>query len=229
MELRHWKKGADRYSEASEHYDEAYFLDQSRHGAIRAQINSEKFVNYCVDREKILDFGCGDGALLSELGGSYGVEISSHAIDFARKKGHIVENNLNAFEDDFFDLIISNHCIEHVENPLGEIRKMRQKIKSDGLLVIVVPCHAASLKFRKNDRDFHLFSWSAANLGNMVSLAGFDVVDAHELVHRWPPKWKQIRKYFGRRVFDISCRIWGRIDRSSSQVICIARPETSTE
>ncbi len=223
MGIRYWSKTADSYSKASEHYDRSYFLDQSRHGNVRAQINADKFIKYTDSKDKILDFGCGDGSLLTVLGGSYGVEINPHAVESARQRGHTVKSDLNEFDASFFDLIISNHCLEHVEDPLGEVRKMKRVVKPDGLLVIVVPCHAASFAFRIEDRDFHLFSWSAANLGNLVSLAGFEVITARELVFRWPPKWKAIRKYLGRSIFNLSCRVWGRIDRSSSQVICVAK------
>jgi SAM-dependent methyltransferase len=125
------------------------------------------------------------------------------------------------------DLVISNHCLEHVEDPLSVIREMRRVVRENGMIAIVVPCHRVDVPYRKIDRDFHLYSWSAANLGNMVKLAGFDISEAKELRHRWPPKWRLINRYFGIRAFHVASRIWAGIDRSTSQVLCVARPTKS--
>lgn len=222
--MRRWNKSKVKYQVAAEHYDLEYFRDQSRDGDLRGAINAWKFLPYAKGRERILDFGCGDGALLKALNGHYGVEINQHAASVARNRGFEVAPTLDHFSDRSFDLIVSNHCLEHVENPLAQIRSMRRVIREDGLLVIVVPCHRASFAFCENDRDYHLFSWSAANLGNLVKLADFSVIDSRELLHRWPPKWRLLIRYIGFDAFHFCSRIWSRMDRSSSQVICIAKP-----
>lgn len=222
--MKHWNRDDTNYTAASEHYDQEYFRHQSRDGELRGQLNAWKFARYLEGREKILDFGCGDGSLLKAIGGGYGVEINPHAAEAARSKGLDVKSSVDELPEKFFDLIVSNHCIEHVEHPLTVIRGLRRAIKDDGLLVVCVPCHKPSFPFREKDRDFHLYSWSAANLGNMVKLGGFEVSHAEELLHRWPPKWRLIIKTLGMGAFHLCARIWAVIDRSSSQVICVAAP-----
>lgn len=224
-----WNKRETQYSDASQHYDEEYFRDQTRDGDLRGIVNAWKFQNFAQPGMDLLDFGCGDGALLAALGGGNGVEVNPHAAAVATSRGYRVEATIDAYEDRSMDIIISNHCLEHVEDPLGVIREMRRVIRDDGVISIVVPCHRVDFAYRESDRDFHLFSWSAANLGNMVKLAGFDISEAKELRHRWPPKWRLINRYFGIGAFHMASRIWARIDRSSSQVICVARPTKSQE
>lgn len=225
--MSHWNREDTTYDSAGEHYDQEYFRHQSRDGELRGKLNAWKFEKYLPGRSKILDFGCGDGSLLKVLGGSHGVEINPHAAAAAREKGLDVRSDVDQLPEKFFDLIVSNHCIEHVEHPLAVIRGLRKAIKDDGMLVVCVPCHKPGFAFREKDRDFHLYSWSAANLGNMIKLGGFEVVHAQELLHRWPPKWRHIIKYFGLGAFHIAARIWAVIDRSSSQVICVAVPRKS--
>lgn len=222
--MTRWSKENTTYDTADQHYDADYFADQARDGDVRGQINAWKFEPYVREGAEILDFGCGDGALLAALGGRCGVEINPHAAAAARSRGLTVETGLEAFDGASFDVIVSNHCLEHVEDPLAALRGMRRVIRADGLLVIVVPCHRPGFVFRDRDRDFHLFSWSAANLGNLVKLAGFEVEEARELKHRWPPKWRLILKHGGMTAFHLASRLWARLDRSASQVICVAGP-----
>ncbi|SEK50093.1 methyltransferase domain-containing protein [Halomonas daqiaonensis] len=225
--MSRWNKQDTNYSDACQHYDLEYFRDQSRDGDLRGAINAWKFQSLVRRDQDILDFGCGDGALLEALGGKNGVEVNPHARDAAQARGFRIEESIDAFDDASIDFIVSNHCLEHVEDPVSVIRKMRRVIRPDGTLVIVVPCHRADFAFRENDRDFHLFSWSAANLGNVVKLAGFEVLEAREVQHRWPPKWRTIYRCFGPGGFHAASRIWSRIDRTVSQVICVARPAVS--
>lgn len=221
-----WNKKQTRYDTASEHYDRAYFDDQARHGLLRGQANAWKFEPYLKDGMEILDFGCGDGALLTVLGGKNGVEINPHAAEAARARGLTVHATIDEYPDNAFDAVISNHCIEHVEDPARQIREMRRVLKDDGILMIVVPCDQVDFPYREADRDFHLYSWSAANLGNLVKTCGFDVVEAIELKHRWPPKWPLIVQYGGWRAFHAASWLWARLGRKASQVRCIARATT---
>lgn len=227
--MSRWDKQETKYSDASEHYDYEYFRDQTRDGDLRGIVNAWKFETLVRPGSALLDFGCGDGALLQALGGGSGVEVNPHARATAEARGYRVEATLDAYDNRSMDLIVSNHCLEHVEDPLGVVRKMRRVIRDDGMIAIVVPCHNAGFPYREKDRDYHLFSWSAANLGNMVKLAGFDIIEAKELRHRWPPKWRVIYRRFGADAFHAASRLWARFDRSSSQVICIARPSKNAK
>lgn len=220
-------KQKTQYSDALEHYDEEYFRDQTRDGDLRGILNAWKFEGFVRSGANLLDFGCGDGSLLAALGGGSGVEVNPHSAAVASARGYRVEATIDAYEDCSMNLIISNHCLEHVEDPLGVIREMRRVIRDDGMIAIVVPCHRADVAYRDSDRDFHLFSWSAANLGNITKLAGFDIFEVKEIRHRWPPKWRLINRYFGIGAINMASRIWARIERSLSQVICVARPTTS--
>ena len=106
---------------------------------------------------KVLDCGCDDGSLLTEIRKAvhvkdcYGVEIDPVQADKARSKGikvHVCDLNDNLpFESESFDLIISNQVIEHLtfsDNHLFEVMRL---LKPGGLFVLSTP-NLASLHHR---------------------------------------------------------------------------------
>jgi hypothetical protein len=109
-----------------------------------------------------------------------------------------------------------------VPDPLDQITILKTKLKKGGKIIFVVPCD--SLKYKPNDINCHLFSWSPMNLGNLFTLAGFKVIESKAFVHRWPPFYYKIAKTFGTWAFHLSCRIYGYIYRhscSQSKIIAI--------
>lgn len=204
------------------HYDAAYFARQSAHVALRGEANRFKFAPFARPGDRIVDFGCGDGSLLTALGGSVGVEINPHAAAAARAKGLRVELGLLDLADASADLVVSNHALEHVEDPLGTLREMHRVLAAGGRAVLVVPCDRPRVRFREDDPDFHLFSWSASNLGNLARAAGFRVTCAEEIVHAWPPGWATVQRLLGWPGFHLASRIWGRLHRARSQVRLVA-------
>lgn len=213
--------------DATHYYDAAYFEWQNKAGRDQGLANLFKFSQHIEPADRVLDFGCGSGALLQAVGlrdGSLiGVEINPSAQDHARSQGLEIVAELKDVPTSSVDVVISNHALEHVENPIGILREMRRVLRSGGRIVIVVPCDRASFAFSEKDPDRHLFSWSAGNLGNLARVAGFNVLVAQEIVHKWPPKWRTVLKFSGWKGFHFVSRIWARFDRSRSQVKLVAQ------
>lgn len=102
--------------------------------------------------KRILDMGCGDGALTYELSlrgaDCYGVDLSEEAICFAQHKhrsfgskaSFFVESCLKThFDDDFFDGVVSSDVIEHLDEPVKMLVEMRRVLKPLGIAVISTP------------------------------------------------------------------------------------------
>ena len=99
---------------------------------------------------------------------------------------------------------------------------MNKKLKRNGKLVIVVPSDVASYPYKQADRDFHLYSWSINNIGNLVSLAGFEVKEAFEIRERIPGRWTGIFRTFGLPGLILASRLFWFFPRPRRQVCIVA-------
>jgi hypothetical protein len=91
-----------------------------------------------------------------------------------------------------------------------------------GKAVFVVPCETIRYAYEPGDVNHHLYSWSPMCLGNLLTEAGFKVIESRPYIAAWPPHYQAIARVFGRTGFDIACAIWGRFSRKLFQVRAIA-------
>ena len=206
------------------HYDEKYFTWQSHVGVFGAIANRIKFQKLIKPNQKVLDFGCGGGYMLSAFQNieRFGVEIN----DVARLEA---SKNLKTFKyakelpDDYFDVIISNHALEHCDNPLMELKELFRSLKKSGLICIVVPIDNKKNKFKKKDKFMHLYSWSPSNLGNILEATGFDVIESKPFIHKWIPFYFRIKKILPWSAFHFLCKIYGRLNHDWWQTRAVAK------
>lgn len=100
-------------------------------------------------REKrILDAGCGSGAILQRLGNpgkNVGVDLAPEAISFCRERGlnNVQQADICAlpFPDASFDAVISSSVLYHewVGEVAAALQEMRRVLRPNGLLIINVP------------------------------------------------------------------------------------------
>lgn len=96
----------------------------------------------------LLDVGCGTGIILDSLskyGRAVGIDISPHALEFCRKRGHYLTYLEDAsylhFEDDSFDLVTALDVIEHIEEDSKVLREIWRVCKLGGFAIISVPAY----------------------------------------------------------------------------------------
>lgn len=154
--------------------------------------------------------------------GQDGIEINDEALETARRNNITVFKTIDEVEDNWADVIISNNALEHTVDPLLELKKLNKKLKKGGKIVFVVPCESISYKYKSNDINHHLYSWSPMALGNLFNEAGFRMNEVKPYLHKWPPKYKLIYQLFGKRIFNIFCKIYARIENNWHQVRIIA-------
>ena len=97
---------------------------------------------------KVLDVGCSSGILLELLKKEgyevYGIEPNKQAYKMAHKKlnRRIFNGTLKEFmkkNKDRFGIVIYNHVLEHIDDPVSELKSVKKILKKSGVLVIGLP------------------------------------------------------------------------------------------
>lgn len=130
----------------------------------------------------LVDIGCGDGSFLLEAQ-AHGWRVAGTEIN-ARIPAKELEiwgslDDLGALGP--FDCITLWHSLEHLRDPLGGLRKVRELLKADGVLIVAVP-NARGAQARLFNRYWlhldvprHLHHFGPHALEEALTLAGFDL------------------------------------------------------
>jgi 2-polyprenyl-3-methyl-5-hydroxy-6-metoxy-1,4-benzoquinol methylase len=137
-------------------------------------------------RGRLLEIGCGNGERLAEFR-SMGWEVEGQEVDVtaaARATARGLRVHLEALSnlsltENSFDVVVMNHVIEHVHEPLALLRECQRVLKVGGQLKILTP-NTASLGHRRFgpcwmalDPPRHLHLFSPTTLQQLVSSDGF--------------------------------------------------------
>ena len=204
------------------HYDEEYFNNFQREiGEFGGKANLFLFEKHVLPSDTVLDFGCGGGFLIMNLQCrvKIGIELNPVARDFCSKvNGVTCHASLDSVPNESVDVVISNHCLEHTTNPFELVSILYRKLKNNGRIVIVVPLDSYRQQWVANDVNKHLYSFSPMNLGNILQGVGFTDIDTKHVLHKWPPKYKEITKIFGFGAFHMASWIYGHLNKRFVQV-----------
>lgn len=183
------------------YYQKGYFLGDKK---LRAYANYEedkntiqKNMSHYLSRikklkskGKILDVGCAMGFFLelAENNGfkATGIDVSEYAVNLAKKKygDKVVQTSLSKakFPDKCFDVVTMFDLIEHLENPIEDLKKTSSLLKDNGLVVIQTgDTESKWARYSKKNWHFfappqHLFFYSKNNIKTLLQKAGFETV-----------------------------------------------------
>jgi SAM-dependent methyltransferase len=83
-----------------------------------------------------------------------------------------------------FDVVVMNHVLEHVADPIGLLREVRKRLRRNGVLHVAVPnisCWSAVLPGWTSYEPYHLIYFESLTLRRALMAAGFTV--ERELTH----------------------------------------------
>jgi SAM-dependent methyltransferase len=192
------------------YYDKDYFDWQKNMGAFGGTAELFKFEKYITSQDNVLDFGCGGGYLLHNLNckRKVGIEINDTARIEIVNSGICAVKYPSDVEDNFADVLISNHALEHVESPYHILKELYPKLKYGGKVIFVVPHQKPSEKYIENDINNHLYTWNPLTLGNLFKQAGYKVQKVDVIRHRWPPFYTKVRSACGFSLFNTVCKMY---------------------
>jgi SAM-dependent methyltransferase len=174
-------------------YDESYRRGGDKHArwrALSARGKAAHVVDLCAREglapRRVVEVGCGDGALLAELRSRRlgddlrGFEVSEEAARLARERGvdvQVFDGQRLPGEDGSFDLALLSHVLEHVADPEP---LLREAARVAGTVVVEVPLEANLSGRRASNRAGsaeigHLRALDRAAVRALVAGAGLTV------------------------------------------------------
>jgi len=130
----------------------------------------------------ILDVGCGSGGTTSyftKFGFVVGIDFSFSALKFAIKRGNknVLRGNLTnpPLKEKSFDVITALDVIEHIKDDVMILKKLKELLKSKGILIITVP----AFQFLWSEHDVavsHFRRYNKSTLINVLQKSGFKII-----------------------------------------------------
>lgn len=187
--------------EEGEAYARSKFPDP---GSLHFELHARPFRPWLRSTDSLLDFGCGNGGLLNVLRGDVhavtGLEVNPYAAGIASGLGLSVVGRLEDLpEESCFDVIVSNHVLEHIRDVNTALERLKPFLRPEGRLLLKLPIDdwrtSHQQGWSREDPDHHLHTWTPRLMGNVMFDCGYEVDDIRVLTtashprlfrfHRW--------------------------------------------
>lgn len=155
----------------------------------RAEKSLQKIAKYA-DGKRLLDVGCSYGFFLQvakkEGWQAEGIELCQKTVNYLHKHSDLTvyKGTLSNLKlEKKYDVLTYWDVLEHVSNPIQELKKGKKYLKKDGLLVVQSPnINSLSAKITKERFGFlcpddHLTHFSPQTLRLVLIKAGFEVLE----------------------------------------------------
>lgn len=169
-----------------ERYDRRKYLSPVTIQRYRELLNY--FEKYGTSR-RLLDVGCGAGHFLDlakqqnwEVDGT---ELTDEAVEICRGKGiNILQGKLSPgnYPPESFDVITSFEVLEHINNPLEEVKNFYTLLRKGGIVYVTTPNFNAWSRFLLKEKwnvlayPEHLCYYSAQTLKKLFTMSGFSLL-----------------------------------------------------
>jgi 2-polyprenyl-3-methyl-5-hydroxy-6-metoxy-1,4-benzoquinol methylase len=135
-----------------------------------------------IQEPRILDMGCGTGwlaAIMGQFGPTTAIDLSEFATKTAAKRfpwvrfvqGDVFE--WSKTQDSFFDVVVSQEVIEHVDDQAGYLKIASELLRKRGWLILTTP-NARTVRALRNPR-----AWSNQPIENILTLGALRRLVSH--------------------------------------------------
>ena len=129
---------------------------------------------------RVLEIGCAEGSLATRvmaLGAmSYtGIELSSDANSARQVVHRVIQEPVSRLKSEVFDLILSFHVLEHIDDIASELQDWRRLISDAGVMIVEVPNRAGHALLSEDPNIEHLHQFTPASLIALLQHSGFTI------------------------------------------------------
>jgi 2-polyprenyl-3-methyl-5-hydroxy-6-metoxy-1,4-benzoquinol methylase len=178
-------------AEQARRFEAAHVADKGDRWAYHTKLAKlvlrlQRLIGRDTEAPRILDFGCGDGALLRMARGfgfdATGIDVSASRSDQARNDGYHIHPDLEALDAADpapFDAIVLSQVLEHVADPLGLLESLEARLTPEGVLFVAVP-DTTGVELPRNFHEFtlvqpieHINAFTPDSLRDLARRVGF--------------------------------------------------------
>jgi ubiquinone/menaquinone biosynthesis C-methylase UbiE len=174
MKAPHNTMVRERYDRLARQYDErwARYIGASlRHTIERLNV---------APGERILDVGCGTGALQKQLGDAVvGVDLSEGMLRHAAGARVAADVIRLPFREHAFDVVVSTSSLHYWVEPIEALREIRRVIKTNGRLVLTdwcddyLACRVCDRLLRVRHAGGYVRAYGDRELRQLIARAGY--------------------------------------------------------
>lgn len=162
--------------------EQDYYRQRAAHG--RRIIRYLRLNGIDTKNRVVYEIGCAGGGLLEVFRNAgctvKGADYNVGMIQQGQQRGlNLVVGGVECFRDDPpADIVILNHVLEHITDPVGFLRQARDLLKEDGVMYVEVPTiETIRSTYRHNIFNYlqnaHVFCFSSHTLPRVLQEAGY--------------------------------------------------------
>ena len=173
----------DRHLNPKNYFENLYDLPKLKRYFNRAEAQISSLRSYGASFKRVLDYGSGPGYLLytSKAKEPYAVEFDKESDKYLKYLGAI-KLNPNELPENFFDVIVASHVVEHftlTNLHINLINMVRALKKNSGLILVEVPQGGHSYLKLEARQDPHTLFFTPEGIYSAVKKANADIVAAY--------------------------------------------------
>lgn len=198
-------------------FEKDYWWHQGKKYLVNSLV--QRYVGTLADRKdlRILEIGCGTGEItesLGKFGQVVGLDMSEEAIHFCKIRGlnNVMVADINDMDIEAlgkFDVVLALDVLEHIQDDIETINRVRSLLNDDGFFVVNVPAY----KFLWSGHDEalqHKRRYSAHELKRKLTDNGFDIMQFSYFVFTAFPMIASVKflgSVFGRSAYPTTSYI----------------------
>jgi SAM-dependent methyltransferase len=158
-----------------EHLDDSYWWFQARR-----EIVCDVVGRFVAPGRDVVDYGCGTGAIAARLRERgyrvVGAEVSEEMLEACRRRGvPTIDLNKESIPRASADCVLACDVLEHAEDDVGLLRRLREAVRPGGLLIGTVPAY----EFLWSGEDYvsgHYRRYTRATLRRSLKSGDYEIL-----------------------------------------------------